>query len=372
MENNTADRALSASSVICPALLTALLVTLLVTLIIWDSHDPLALARLGTFYSEGDVQGSEGYDGQFVYYIARDFFPEIVAPFLDVPAYRFQRILYPLLARFFAFGDLARVPWTLPILAILAHTIGTWAVAVMLSGWGVNPWYALTYGLWVGFTLAIRLDLPEPLAYALVSVGLMTSMRRKSVLSWILFGLALFAKEVTILFVAAAGLSALINRRWKEILGLTIFAILPFAVFQVWLWQIFGDPGIGSGGAMATAFEFIPFMGFLRIGFDSIVYLSAMFVVFGPVILLPSIWGLWISSKKWISGDVNVVVLALFINALVIPFLPFSTFRETGGLLRFACGLVLAVLLFASRYHVRRVLNYSLLALVLNIFLIKS
>ncbi len=33
-------------------------------------------------------------------------------------------------------------------------------------------WYALIYGLWAGFTLAVRLDLPEPLAFALVAAAL--------------------------------------------------------------------------------------------------------------------------------------------------------------------------------------------------------
>jgi hypothetical protein len=372
MEYFSTDQTAISRKVIYPVIVTALATSLLVTLIILGANDPLELARLGTIYSQGDPQGTQGYDGQFVYYIARDLVPEKVAPLLDVPSYRFQRILYPLLGRIIALGDIGRIPWTLPIIAIIAHTIGTWVVAVLLSGWGVSSWYALTYGLWVGFLLAIRLDLPEPLAYAFTSAAILALVRRKSLLSWVLFGLALFTKEVTILFLAAAGLSALINRRWNDLIGLIVFAFLPFALFQAWLWITFGEPGIGSGGAMATSFEVVPFMGFLRIGFDSWIYLLAMFVVFGPVVLLPAIWGVWASLKKWIAGDVNVVVLALFLNALVIPFLPFSTFRETGGLLRFSCGLILAVLLFAGRYHVRRVLNYSLLVLVLNIFLIKS
>jgi hypothetical protein len=57
---------------------------------------------------------------------------------------------------------------------------------------------------------------------------------------------------------------------------------------------------------------------------------------------------------------------------MMIAFLPYSTARETGGLLRFACGLVLAVLLFAARYRQRRALNYSFLWIVLNVFLLKS
>jgi len=51
--------------------------------------------------------------------------------------------------------------------------------------------------------------------------------------------------------------------------------------------------------------------------------------------------------------------------------LPFSTFRETGGLLRFACGLVLALLLFAGRSQSKRALNYTVFWLALNAFLLK-
>jgi len=123
---------------------------------------------------------------------------------------------------------------------------------------------------------------------------------------------------------------------------------------------------------MATSFEWLPFMGLLRIGGESVAYLAAMLVVFGPAVVLPAVWGVWKSGQFWLTGQRNVIVLGLFINALTIAFVPYSTARETGGLLRFACGLVLAVLLFAARYRQRRALNYSLLWIVLNVFLLKS
>ena len=66
--------------------------------------DPLGLAELGTRYSQLDPAGTEGYDGQFAYYIAVSPNPKDVAIQLDVPAYRYQRILYPLMARSLALG----------------------------------------------------------------------------------------------------------------------------------------------------------------------------------------------------------------------------------------------------------------------------
>ena len=356
-----------------PAGFTFFVLLLIVAgVIIQGGGDPLALARLGTRYSQGDAAGTDGYDGQFVYYIARDLDPQVVRPYLDVPPYRYQRILLPLLARGLSFGNEALLPWMLAILGIVTQTAGTWAVSQLLKGWGINPWFALVYGLWAGLVLAVRLDLPEPLAYGLVAGSLLAHERQKGWLSWILLGLSVFAKEVTALFVLASFLASFMSKRWLECFAVILIAVLPFALFQVWLWQAFGAPGIGSGGAMATPFEWIPFMGFFRIGFYNLFYLLAMLVVFGPAIILPSIWGVWAGLRQWISGDTNVIVAALALNALIMCFLPFSTVREAGGLLRFACGLVLAVLLYASRYRKKKVLHYSLFWLVLNAFLIKS
>jgi len=333
--------------------------------------DPLALTRIGTRFSEGNPQGTEGYDGQFVYYIARNPAPRQVAPYLDVPAYRYQRILMPLLARALSLGNEAALPWMLALLGILSFMAGTWAVEQILMGWGVNRWYALIFGLWTGFLLAVILDLPEPMAYGLVASGFLALERERNVLGWCLLGLAVFAKEVTILFVVAGILAYFFQRRWRNMVALGLIAIAPFLVFQAWLWIVFARPGIGSGGAMSTPFEWIPFMGLLRIGGESMLYLLAMLVVFGPAVILPSIWGIIISLKYWLADERNVIVLGLFMNAVIIPFLPFSTFRETGGVLRFACGLVLAVLLFSARYHQKRALNYSVLWIVLNVFLLK-
>lgn len=340
--------------------------------IVSSGGDPLALARLGTRYSEGIQGGTEGYDGQFVYYIARDPHPERVAKHLDEPAYRYQRILLPLTARILSAGNVQVIPWVLAVVGLLAHAAGVWAVGELLAGWGTSRWYALAYGLFPGFALALRLDLPEPMAYALVAGAVLARDRKREGWSALLFELALFAKEVTGVFLAAQLLADLLNRRWRSMVRLLLVAGLPYLIFQIWLWSVFGRPGLGSGGAMATPFEVIPLMGIIRIGFVSPLYLVAMLVVFGPAILLPSGWGLWSAVKRGISGDLNVVVLGLLLNAALILFLPYSTFRETGGLLRFSCGLALAAILFAGRYQVRRVLNYSFLWFALNAFLFKA
>ncbi|MFM8322085.1 MAG: hypothetical protein ACKOC5_14330 [Chloroflexota bacterium] len=360
-----------------PALVALLIAALTAgAAILLGGGDPLALARLPSRDPALNEAQQAGYDGQFIYYIALDPHPERAAAHLDVPAYRYQRILLPLLARALALGDPARLPWTIVMVTVLSLAAGAWAVGCLLAGWGVSPWYALVYGLWVGFLLAVVVDLPEPLAYGLAAGGVLAleraGSRRGRAAGWLLLGLSLFAKETAAVFLAGVLLTNLLQRRWGELVGAALLAGLPFALFQGWLWLVFGRPGLGSGGAMATPFELIPFMGLLRIGQYSPLYLLAMALVFGPAVALPSLWGIWAAARRLLSGETGLVVSLLLLNALVIPFTPFSTFRETGGMLRFASGLVLALLLFAARYKVRRALNYSVFWIVLNVFLLKS
>lgn len=373
-------RSLSATLLhyLTPARVTLLAVVVLVSIAIWQAGgDAIALARLGERFSQGDPRGPDtehpdaGYDGQFVYYMARDLDPQRVQVYLDVPAYRYQRILLPLLARLLSLGDPSVIPWALVVINGLALVGGTWAVQQLLQGWGVSRWYALVYGLWPGFLLALTVDLPEPLAYGLTAAGLLACQRGRQGWGWLLLGLAAFAKEVALIFALAAGLSALAERRWQDAAGVFFIAGLPYALFQGWLWLTFGQPGIGSGGDMATPFEWLPFMGLLRIYTYSPLYLAGMLVVFGPTIVWPAIWGMIKGVQYFRTGGSNVVVWGLFLNSLAVAFLPFSTFRETGAILRLGCGLVLAVLLFAGYSRQRRVLNYSIFWLVLNVFLLK-
>lgn len=353
-----------------PALATLFLLGLYVAFVIYQAGgDPLALARVGTYYRDGNPQGSEGYDGQFVIYIAQNPRPDVVAPHLDVPAYRYQRILLPLLARLLAFGKSGMIPWALAVLGVLTHSLGTWAVAILLRRWQINPWYALIYGLWIGFVLAVRLDLPEPLAYGLVSASLLAYDARRHSLAWFLMSLALFAKEVVLPFAIALGLIYLWRRDWRRALGLGFVAGLPFVLFQICLWRVFGQPGLGSGGAYATHFEWIPFMGLIRVGCYDRRLLLMYLAVFGPFILAPTIWGFIAAVRRTIDGNFSLWTLNLILISLSVAILPFSTFSEPGGLLRYACSLILAGLLFISNYRIRWALRLTPLWLVMNTLL---
>ncbi|MFQ5942365.1 MAG: hypothetical protein ACE5JF_02310 [Anaerolineales bacterium] len=322
--------------------------------------EPIGLFELGTRFSQGIEQGSPGYDGQFSYYIASNPSPNEVSPKLDVPAYRYQRILYPLIARFGSVGSEALLPWSLVVVGLLAHWGGTWAVALYLLDQAHNPWYSLSYGLWVGLVAPIGLGLGEPLAYALVAAGWLLMARGKVGWSALLFGLALFAKETTIIFISAAILAELTEQRRGRALGAYLAVVAAFIGWQAWLWLTFGSLGLGSGGDMATSFEWIPFMGLLRIGYVDMLALGLFLLIFLPTIVLPTIWAAVASIRSLLREAPSAEAWSLLGNGVAIMMLPFSTFREPLGLVRFASGLVLAVILFSASRRLQRPLRYSL------------
>ncbi|HEX9676780.1 MAG TPA: hypothetical protein VGA07_12470, partial [Anaerolineales bacterium] len=224
----------------------------------------------------------------------------------------------------------------------------TAALAAYLEGKGLKSRYALSYGLWVGLIAPVGLDLNEPLSYALVIAAWLLLERRRSLAAAACLGLALFAKETALIFWFAALAAALFTSRDRRFLAGLSAGGLAFAAWQLWLLTQFGRIGLGSGGDMATPFEWIPFMGLWRVGTVNLRALVLFLIIFGPTVVVPAIWGAVASLRTLLAGSRGPSEFGLLLSSLAIMALPFSTFREPLGLVRAADGLVLAVILFAS------------------------
>jgi hypothetical protein len=315
-----------------------------------NGSDPLAFAYLGTRFSAGDPSGSDGYDGQFNYYIARDPDPARVAPFLDAPAYRYQHILYPLLARALALGRPDAIPWTLIGINLACLVAITFLAGGLLARHGSGRWGGLIFGLWAGLLGAVRLDLSEPLALLLVILALWIAgpeLDRKLVLCSLFLSLAMLAKETMIPFIGGWAVWLLLRRRIGGAMVI-LAAIAPYIGLQIWLWSVFGSPGIGSGGVGATPFEWIPFAGLFRIAGASLPAFAALGIVYLPGLLFPAVYGLAAPLVDFFKQRTIPEGLLLLANAAMIAFAPFSTFREPLGILRLACGLIVCFWLYAA------------------------
>ncbi len=330
--------------------------------------DAKRLALIGSLYDPGLPGGRPGYDGQFAYQIARD--PLNGWTKIDVPAYRYQRIVYPLLARLLALGNVDLVPWTLLIVNIAALAVGTWCLEELLASYRVSRWYALAYGLSAGTMMSVRLDLAEPLAYALAIGGLWLALQDRWQAAAVLFAVAALTKETTLLCAAGIGLVYLAQRAWPKLIGFSASVLLPFLLWQVVLWRWFGQPGIGSGGALATSFEIIPLRGLWSIPIVNVRVL-ALVILMLPLAVIPGLISLWAALREGWRHHVDIPMAVLLFNALAILITPQSTFREPLAMARYIVGLIVAVLLYAASRHNRRALNYALLwvftlALALN------
>jgi hypothetical protein len=340
--------------------IVGLVALMYIALTLWRyGGDPMRFALVGSRFDPGLPGGTWGYDGQFAYQIARD--PMGASRFLDVPAYRYQRLLYPLMARALAAGQPGLIPWTLIAVNWLSLVAGTWFTEGILIGRGVSRWYALSYGLFGGLMIAVRLDLTEPLAYALAQAAVLGYERGRMRSAAGLLALAALTKETTLLVAAGFLLSFVLSRRWRDLVEWTIIVGVPFVALQVFLRLWLGTWGIGSGGAMATPFEWIPYRGLWSAAGIGGRAFAPIALLVTAMALLPGLAALIAALRDVMARhDVNPLVCILLVNALVIPFTPQSTMREPVGMVRFIVGLAVAVIAWGAYHQSRRALNYSL------------
>lgn len=324
-----------------------------------NNFDPLRFALIGSQYDPGLPNGQPGYDGQFAYQIARD--PDNGWTRIDVPAYRYQRIVYPSAARVLAFGNVDLIPWTLIAINVAALIGGTWLTEEILAHYQANRWYALVFGLNAGTLMSVRLDLTEPCAYALAQLGVLLLLKDRSRWAAIVFAVAALTKETTLLFAGGAALIYLIERHWRKLIELLLISIVPFAIWQLILLNRFGQFGIGSGGALATPFEIVPLRGWWSIATIDMRLFVLMAAITLPMAVIPMLIALRSVWRDVRARKFDLASALLLPNAFIILFTPQSTFREPLAMARFVVGLIAAALMYAAARRSKRGLNYALL-----------
>ena len=312
----------------------------------------------------------KGYDGQFAYYIAQKQFD--AAACLDVPAYRMQRILLPMLGYGLSLGQRALIPWAFVVINLFSLVVSTVLLEDLLIRENQSRWFALSYGLFAGAVAPVRFSTNEALAYAFVIASLWFYARKQLWWMVLMLAFAAFAKETTGIFTAGYLLYFARNRRWSDAWRVAIGVGLPFMVWQLVLYRQLGAFGLGSGGAYATSFEIIPFKGLVTLGRG---YSLAEFIVLGillsfPFVVVPSVWGLVRSIVDFTRHKSHLYSNLLFVCAAIMPFVPYSTYRDFIALLRFIPGLVIAITLYTAHYNIRRPLVYSTFFTVMTPFLL--
>ncbi|HEX9038243.1 MAG TPA: hypothetical protein VF808_14770 [Ktedonobacterales bacterium] len=258
-----------------------------------------AVIRYDPSYS-GYPSDMIGNDGQFCYYFALD--PQHSPAYMDIPAYRLSRPLYPLLARALGLGQPALIPWTLLLLNWLAISATVLALGDILRRRGWSPWLATLYAAYPGALLALHADMTEPLAYALVALGLWLRERgvaRVWLWSGLAFALAVLTREIAAAFPlalalgeVASGLRARGGARAAARPTIWLAAVMaPYLA-----WKVVVLVWTGSDGAPADLTPALyPFQGLVQQWpWAPSIWAAAVFVAIpGAVGLGLGAWALW-------------------------------------------------------------------------------
>jgi hypothetical protein len=343
------------------------LYTLGVAVYLGLGHDPRSFVRIGSkFITRSHASAvitsvydpryvypadTAGNDGQWSYYLALD--PANARYYMDFPAYRYTRIIYPMTARLLALGQPGAIPYTLILVNVLALAGGTWAIAAWLARKGYSAWLALLYGFYPGLFVVLQRDLTEALAYGLVATAIYlydyggSSVGRRMLWAGCLFALAGLTREVTMVFPALYGLAALlqdagplwarVRASWRQAAMLLGVAFTPFVLYKLFLlaW-------LGQTGARADLVpSLVPLGGLFALwpwNTQQVVVIPAS-VLPALICLAAALWALW--RRQW-----GAEVWALLVNVVlfVLYLAPTSLYLYTGTG-RITTGVVLAALL---------------------------
>lgn len=215
------------------------------------------------------LRASDGYDGQFYYRLALDPLTSKRADFgvtLDLPPYRQQRVLYPLLAGALSLGDARLLPAALLLVNFLALCSLGWLGGAFARGAGRHALWGIFLPMYPGALLTLSRDLVELTEIALLLAGLLLLRRARYPAAAVLLTLAVLAKEtalVALLAVAAVYGFDLLRGRGARARWYCLAA--PLAVFCAWQLFVFRNWGelAAHAGSVSVGTPLAGFVGFL-------------------------------------------------------------------------------------------------------------
>jgi hypothetical protein len=219
--------------------------------------------------AELTVGKGSGYDGQFIYRMVLDPFPDTQTGdgiTFDSSAYRAQRIVTPALAWLVDRTTPAGPALSLLVVNVLALLVGAFFAGRLVRRLGGHAAWGALIVLSLATVIPLARDLTEPVAWAatLAAAELWLAARRP----WaaVLFTVAVLARETSLLLPAGIGIWAAV--RWlrtrdRQALLAPAWLLVPLVVevgWQLYLRSVWGELPIRTGKENVGT----PFVGVLR------------------------------------------------------------------------------------------------------------
>lgn len=262
----------------------------------------------------------DGHDGQAFWLLARDPLlvhgKEFLAPYLDRPTYRAQRIGYPLLAAPWRLGGETALLWGLLATNLAVILVGGLVARSLVAHLGGASRGSLAFALCPGVLLATLFSLSDALALALLLATALAMTRRRIGVAVACGVLAALTKESALLGLAGfAFLTPRLPARTRALLfAAPAAAAAAWALYVRWRlgWQV-----------AAPVHELAPpFWGYLdafRRGWSPIGNWSDAFVAFALVPFAVFGIGRWWSRRTLLlAGGVPFLLLVPFLSAGIL------------------------------------------------------
>jgi hypothetical protein len=183
------------------------------------------------------VYPQNGYDGQIFFYLAQDPLltgkvasrDQVDSPHIGAVAYRYQRILLPVLGWLTSWGHPRILEWTMPMINIAAVLGAGFLLARFLSSRGRSPWLSLVFMVSFGVVVGVVNDLADPLAVSLFVAGTVWWLEERRWAAIAALSLCLLARELYLIPVASIVLLELVRDRRRAVPWL-----IPLGIFGAW------------------------------------------------------------------------------------------------------------------------------------------
>lgn len=323
-----------------------------VTVLLWYAwhynYAPIDFVHVGTIFDESDPEGGWGYDGQFYYYIARD--PWSAAQYLDNPTYRLRRIVYPLVSRAVALGNVSAIPLAMLVVNVVSVSAAAELLGRLLARAGASRWYALGYGVAFGQLASVTHQLGDPLGSAFIVVGLWAMGTRRYAWGAAAFGLAALTRDSLALVPLGYLAGFTLFRQWRQVLLIVVLGLAPLIVWTGVLEYVFRH-SYDAGVTWTQIAEPIPLQGTLRMlratpsfAVTLLVFLIPSWIV--GIVAIRHAWQGWQARRVgpspawwgWVAPAALLVMLAAeqVIDFLVPARLAIGVSTTTAGYVAFA------------------------------------
>jgi len=262
------------------------------------------------------INEGPGYDGQFFYRYSLDPSGSVDKGIeVDHPAYRHQRIIYPVIVWILSFGIDSLVPFNMVLVNIIALLFSCFFLEKILGKLNYPKIWALTPLLLSGVWMGLGRNLAEVLELFFLCALLYQIHLKNYWLISLFTVLCLFNRESTALIILPASLSlAWMIFRVDKLKTTAIFNYLllfiPYGL--VFLWKIFlfkfhGSETLVEGGGNLT----FPFLG---------IYHSLVLVTKNVSSLIDWVeLGIWIFHFTWNIWLALICYKLLFVKSEKIP-----------------------------------------------------